>query len=185
MPFKKKKYGNKDYSLVDTDMIFGLGKHASPDTSHNTHYRQSSIRQQEASLGITIAVFGALGFAAYWVAGILENNTYYSFPYKPVAWFYDYTLVVPVKSVPKVWHWLSHLNLTSWSALNTTISIVGVIAYTWLAIILYYLWIETLASLLKGDNTASNYEAAWSLFLFPAMFALIWFIIASLFSWLF
>lgn len=185
MPFKKKKYGNKDYNLVNTDMVFGLGKYAHPDVSNHPTHRQLHVSQSEASLGVTAIVIAALGFALYWGSGILENNAYYSFPYKPIALFYDYTLVVPAKSVPKVWHWLSHLNLTSWSALNTTISVIGVIAYTWISLALYYLWIETLASLLKGDDTASNYGAAWGLFLFPAMFALIWFIISSLFGWLF
>lgn len=160
-----KKYGDKDYSLVDTDAVFGLGKHA-PIIDPNTPATYQSSSDSNGILG-SIGAFALVIFGAFWLVEVIENHANYGQPYKYIAMFYDYTVVVPIKSVPKVWHWLITTE-------NLFYLLGGIVAYTFLLVFLYSAWVSLVAYIFKGDGESPNYGTAWSLFFLPAIFGFIW-----------
>lgn len=105
----------------------------------------------------------------------LVNRSNYEFPYKLIAWFYDYTIVVPYQSVYEVWYWLASLELTSTNGLNLTITCVGTALYGYILFLLYRLCMDIVTGILRYRVTRiSPRVAAWLLFLMPAL-ALIWY----------
>lgn len=163
----RKKYGDKDYNLVDTDMIFGLGKHA-PVVDPNAPATYQSSSDSNGILG-SIGAIALVVFGGFWLADVIENNANYSQPYKYIAMFYDYTVIVPIKSFPKVWYWLADTG-------NVLLTLGGIVAYGILVIVLYSAWVHLLAYIFKGDSDRPDYGTAWSLFFFPALIGAIWWV---------
>lgn len=129
-----------------------------------------------AAMAFCAAVFWALSsFAA-----IVENRADYALPYKLAAWFYDYTIIVPLKSVVSVWYWLLLSDLTPWVTLNVCIAVIGAAAWCILVIMLFLIVIEYVANMFESYNNGRPYHGvAWFIYLLPAIFALSWYLLSS------
>lgn len=167
--------------------IIRSGQYSNPNSNDGyygsqDHYVGSST---ESSFGSSTVLLILILFfyneAMHSIAPFLVNRSSYEFPYKPIAWFYDYTLVVPYRSVYKVWYWLGRLELTSTDGINLFISCVGTAIYGYILLVLYRIGISTVAKMFRDPVTyRPSRAAAWLLFSMPAFFALIWFGVTSL-----
>lgn len=138
-----------------------------------------------------LAVFVILavaGFLLYWLGGVLGNYQQHPAPYRFVSGFYYLTIIVPLKTIPSVWHWFELLHLTPWVNMNRVIRIVGIIGYTVILLSVYTAWVNFLGKMamkLDADNINEGIWMAFSWFAAPAVLAFLWFIFSNIFGWLF
>lgn len=180
-----------------------------PDTAHNRSVIRSGqfhnpnphngyYQSQDSYVGsspqaplltkmvLYIVGYGLLYEALKMISPYLANSANYSYPYKPIAMFYDYTIAVPFQSIDKVWYWLVSLEwpwlisleLGTSESVSFLVACVGIAIYTYVLVVLYRMWINTVAKIFRHPATnGPSRAAAWLIFILPALFALIWYII--------
>lgn len=114
------------------------------------------------------------------VAPILINYSDYPLPYKYVAMFYNYSIVVPLRSVFNLWIWLlnSMASLTSYPGFNLIVGSAGAIIYGLTILFIYNLVLGVVALMFRPLNKGRpSHIAAWILFFMPAIIALVWYLI--------
>jgi len=163
--------------------IIRSGQYSNPNSNANNGYYSQSyyVGSSTGSSFATSTMLIILVLLFYietmhLITPYLVNRSNYELPYKLIAWFYDYTIVVPYQSVYKVWYWLASLELTSTNGINLSITCVGTALYSYILFLLYRLGIDLVTAILQYRVTRiSPRVAAWLLFLMPAL-ALIWYI---------
>ncbi|TVP53321.1 MAG: hypothetical protein EA349_14085 [Halomonadaceae bacterium] len=126
-----------------------------------------------------LMVIAAVGYGLYWL-GIQATEWYLlPAPYWFIAGFYYYAIVFPILSFSEVWHFLLAFGLTDYPNVNDLISIVGIILYG-LMLLFIIRGISNLLSLIRIRPLNQL-----RLFLAPAALALLWFLGAMIFNWLF
>ncbi len=170
------------------------------DTPKNRHIIQTGqwspqphdIQQQTAPyapaapherLAVIIMLIIAGIFVTGWVvvteiAPILMNYSEYPLPYKHIAMFYNYAIVVPFESIFNLWIWLlnSMASITYYPTFNIIIGSAGAIIYAFILFFIYNVIIEMVAIMFKPLNKGRpSRSGAWILFLMPAIIALIWY----------
>lgn len=140
---------------------------------------------------LTKIILYIVGFALCYealrvITPYFANNTSYPYPYKPIAIFYDYTLAVPYQSVDVVWYWLvslewpwlTSLELGSAESMSFLVACVGITIYACVLLILYRVWINMVAKIVQHFITnRPSIGIAWLIFILPALFAFIWYIV--------
>ena len=128
---------------------------------------------------VYILIFiGAIWVGITELAPILMNYSEYPLPYKYIAMFYNYAIVVPFQSVFNLWLWLlnSMASITSYTGFNIITGSAGAIIYGFIVFFIYNVIIEMVAIMFKPLNKGRpSRGAAWILFLMPAIIALIWY----------
>ena len=118
------------------------------------------------------------------ITSYLVNYIDYSYPYKPIAMFYNYTITIPYKTVDTVWYWLAglewpwlvSLEWTSAENISFIIACAGIAIYIYVLLFIYNMWINTVAKIFRDPVTnRPSKGAAWLIFLMPGLFALVWF----------
>lgn len=133
---------------------------------------------------VALFILAVVGFVLYWLGGILGNFQQYPAPYKFVAAFYYFTIIVPLKTIPHVWQWFVFFHPTPWPNMNSVIRVVGIISYTFILLSVYMAWVHFLGRMAEKFG-GSGVGTALSLFWGPAMLAFFWFIFSNIFGWLF
>lgn len=134
-------------------------------------------------LSVIIILIIAGIFVAGWVvvteiSPILMNYSEYLLPYKHIAMFYNYAIVVPFQSVFNLWVWLlnSMASITSYPTFNIIIGSAGAIIYAFILFFIYNVIIEMVAIMFKPLNKGRpSRGGVWILFLMPTIIALIWY----------
>lgn len=130
-------------------------------------------------LVVYILIFiGAIWVGMTELAPILMDYSEYPVPYKHIAMFYNYAIVVPFQSVFNLWIWLlnSMASITSYPTFNIIIGSAGAIIYALILFFIYNVIIEMVAIMFKPLNKGRpSRGGAWILFLMPAIIALIWY----------
>ena len=169
--------------------IIRSGQYSNPNPNSHNRYYNSPDHHTDSFVGSSFAASTVLlilfllfyNETMHLIAPFLVNRSSYEFPYQPIAWFYDYTIVVPYRSLYKVWYWLGRLELTSTDGINLFISCIGTAIYGYILFVLYRMGINTVAKMFRNPVTyRPSRVAAWLLFLMPAFFALIWFGVTSM-----
>lgn len=151
----------------------------------------SKPRPDNLWIGYIIAFF-AFCTVYYWTASIFANYSKYAMPYKPVAAFYYYTVIVPVASIVSVLNWLEVLELTPWGNFNMVIAIVGTLLYVLLLLLLYGIVFSIIGGVIHKIKYSSSFSPqplpfsiAISLWFFPAVVIGVWFVISGALGWIF
>lgn len=165
-----------DTNLINSSKLFGVGKYAGQDHVHATTMVYGSAESNRMSAAI---ILGLLGFGLYWLGDFFSRWSTFDFPYNFIAGFYNLLFVIPVKTFPSVWHWLSMLNITPWVNVNLVISVVGIIFYGFVVFALY----SAVLSVFRKKNF-DGYEV-FGVVVIPALLGFFWFVIAGTLGWLF
>lgn len=173
-------------SVIRSGQFHNPSPHNGYYQSQDSYVGSSSEVPLLATIVLYIVGFGLLYEALKMITPYLSNSANYSYPYKPIAMFYHYTIAVPYQSVDKVWYWLASLEwpwlvgleLTSAENTSFVIACVGIAIYTYILVVLYGMWINTVAKVLRFSATDRPSRAfAWLIFILPALFAFVWYIV--------
>lgn len=130
---------------------------------------------------ITLSVMGAGMYALDKLLTMFDEVL--AVPYSYVLEFYNITLLVPTQTLPKVWIWLSALELTSNPDVNLGISAVAIFLYWTVVFGVYSLWVELIGIMIArlGNYDRPDVVGAFQLYLFPALLAILFFLIINVF----
>ena len=99
-------------------------------------------------------------------------------PYKYIAIFYNYIIVIPAKNGLTLGNWLSSQEFTQYPNFNTVITGLGVVTYIFGLIFI----VRVLMRALKYFDYES--KIFWLILITPAVFGGIWFLLLELFQWI-
>ena len=153
--------------------------------SYNGYYQSqdSYVGSSNEASFLTKIVLYIVGLGLFYealnmITPYFANYANYSYPYKPIAIFYDYTITVPYQTVDRVWYWLASLELAAAENTSFIIACIGIAIYACVLLFLYSIWINTIAKIFRHPVTnRPSRGAAWLLFILLALFALIWYIV--------
>ena len=130
---------------------------------------------------ITLSVMGAGMYALDKLLTMFDEVL--AVPYSYVLEFYNITLLVPTQTLPKVWVWLSALELTSNPDVNLGISAVAIFLYWAVVFGVYSLWVELIGIMIArlGNYDRPDVVGAFQLYLFPALLVILFFLIINVF----
>jgi len=154
------------------------------DANGNYRGSVSSISPQDyrlaGSIGelLPLAILGAI---VWWAWGMASTWNTLEQPYKYIAAYYYWIIVVPLKGFVPAWGYFASMQVSNFPNINLIIQLVlgvfGVLLYFFLLI----LGLGVVGAILK----ACRLQRWWSTFLFgPLVFAILWFLGAQLFNWL-
>lgn len=169
----RNKHGEKSYNLVNTDLVLGVGKYApKKEIGHQFSDNHAYF------VGGTV-ILGIAGGVIYLLSQVISNYQNYSAPYKQLAMFYNATLVEPIKTFPKVWHWLA-------STIGTTGAVFGIAAYGILMWLIYSVVIYGIAYLARDSTDGVPHPAMgiWLCF-FPVVMVFWWWVLTLIYGLIF
>ena len=133
---------------------------------------------QEKAIRIIFAplmCLGLLGLGLYKLFDYIGDWEKFDAPYNYISAFYHYSFSIPLSTFGDISEWLTHLNMTPYPNLNIVLSGFTIFIYGSFFIFVYLLVFKLMYRIRLHP----------SIIFIPALFALIWFLGAGLFGWLF
>lgn len=137
--------------------------------------------RDDATVGIVFFICVVTGSILYGIFSLINSWQTFEAPYKYALAFYYYSIGFSVYSFVCVWDWLINLQPTPYRNLNGIMAMVAMAIYSLFMVFGFVPWV--LGWLLR--KLKLTWRGGLALFLAPGLLALVWYVIAGVFGWLF